>query len=489
MNADDKPGSAGKLITLLQINDTHGYLEPHPELFWSGHRAEYRTSGGYARLLSVFKQVRRERNGAVIALDNGDTLHGTFHAVHSKGEAFIKPLNLLGLDAWTVHWDFAYGPDRMRELAAKLDHPLLACNCYVKATGELAYPAFTVIERAGVRVGVIGIAATILDKTMPPHFSEGLRFTMGNEELPGHIRTLRERARVDLVVVLSHLGFPQDVKLASEVAGIDVLLSGHTHNRMEQPVVVNGATVIQSGCHGSFVGRLDVEFDGGRVGTIRHRLIPVDDSIPPDPEMQRAVEKIVAPQREMLSEIVGQTETALNRNTFLEATMDNLLLQAVAEVAGTRIAFSNGWRYGAPIPPGPVTVNDLWNMVPPNPPISTVELTGQEIWEMLEENLENTLAADPYRQMGGYVKRCLGLKLYVKFENPAGSRLQQLFVGDEELDREGSYAVAFVTSQGVPKKYGSNRRDLTIKTIDALKRYFAKHPSVNAELRGAVVAV
>ena len=160
-------------LTILQMNDTHGYLEPHPELFWQGDTAEYRRSGGYARLLTIFKQVRQERNGAVIALDNGDTFHGTFHAVHSEGEAFIEPVNLLGLDAWTVHWDFAYGPDRMRELAAKLNHPLLACNCYVKATGELAYPAFTVIERSGVRVGIIGIAATILDKTMPPTVQRG----------------------------------------------------------------------------------------------------------------------------------------------------------------------------------------------------------------------------------------------------------------------------------------------------------------------------
>jgi 2',3'-cyclic-nucleotide 2'-phosphodiesterase (5'-nucleotidase family) len=478
-----------RAITLLQINDTHGYLEPHPELFWTGAQAEHRMAGGYARMLTIFKRVRQERDGAVIALDNGDTFHGTFHAVESRGGAFIEPVNLLGLDAWTVHWDFAYGPERMRELAAKLNHPLLACNCYVKATGELAYPAFTVIERSGVRVGVIGIAATILDKTMPPKFSEGLRFTLGNEELSGHIRMLRDREGVDLVVVLSHLGFPQDVKLASEVAGIDVLLSGHTHNRMDRPLVVNGATIIQSGCHGSFVGRLDVELDGGRVGAIRHQLIHVNDTIPADPEMERVVEAIVSPHRQMLTEVVGQTETALNRNTFLESTMDNLLLQAVAEAGDTHIAFSNGWRYGAPIPVGPVTVNDLWNIVPPNPPVSVVEMTGQEIWDMIEDNLEHTLAADPYQQMGGYLKRCHGIKLYVKFENPAASRIQQCFVGDEELKRDGIYTAAFVTTQGVPKKYGRNRRDLELHAIDALKRYCAAHPNVNADLRGSVIAV
>lgn len=476
-------------LTILQINDTHGYLEPHPELFWQGDKAEYRTSGGYARLLSIFKQVRQERNGAVIALDNGDTFHGTFHAVHSKGEAFIEPVNLLGLDAWTVHWDFAYGVERMRELAGKLNHPLLASNCYDIDTGGLAYPAFTVIERGGMRVGVIGIAATIIDKTMPAHFSTGLRFTLGNEELPGHIRMLRERERVDLVVVLSHLGFPQDVKLVSEVSGIDILLSGHTHNRMDEPLLVNGTTIIQSGCHGSFIGRLDVEITSARVTGVRHQLIHVDDSIPSDVEMQRAVDEIIVPQREMLSEVVGQTETALNRNTFLEATMDNLLLQAVAEAADTRIAFSNGWRYGAPIPPGPVTVNDLWNIVPPNPPVSLAELTGREMWEMMEENLEHTLATDPYKQMGGYVKRCLGVNIYIKVENPAGSRIQQFFVNGEVIQADRHYTLAFITSQGVPEKYGSNRRELPISAIDALRRYFSNHPKVNANLRGAVVVV
>lgn len=108
---------------------------------------------------------------------------------------------------------------------------------------------------------------------------------------------------------------------------------------------------------------------------------------------------------------------------------------------------------------------------------------------MLEENLERSLSADPYQQMGGYVKRCFGLKLYVKFEKPSGSRIQQLFVGAEELEREATHTVAFITSQGVPKTYGKNRRELAICAIDALKHYIKQHPGVNASLRGNVVPV
>ena len=374
------------------------------------------------------------------------------------------------------------------DLAARLNYPLLAINCYRKDTGALAYPPSLLIERGGLRVGIIGIAATIIDKTMPKHFSEGLRFTLGSEELPGEVRAVRARG-AELVVVLSHLGLPQDIKLASEVSGIDVLVSGHSHNRLFEPLQVNGAVIMQSGCHGSFIGRMDLDVHEGRVSAVRHRLISIDETIKPDPEMLQVVEKIMAPHRHMLSAVVGRTETALHRNTILEAPMDNLLLAAIAEASGAKIAFSNGWRYGAPIPPGPVTRNDLWNIVPTNSPVSLTELTGSEIAEMLEENLEHTFAVDPYQQMGGYVKRCFGLKLFVKLENPKGARIQQLFAEGAPLDRERTYTAAFVTMQGVPEKYGRNRRNLEIHAIAALESYFAKHPSVSIGISGSVVAI
>jgi sulfur-oxidizing protein SoxB len=479
----------GKL-TILQINDTHGYLEEHQEMFWAAGRARHELIGGFARISGYFKKVRRERGtGSVIALDNGDTLHGTFPAVDSEGEALIKPLNHLQLDAWTIHWDIAYGPARLRELSGRLDYPLLAINGYHADSGEPAFQPSLVLQRGGVRVGVVGIAAYIIDKTFPKRFSTGLRFTLGRDELPAEIKRLREEEGAELIVVLTHLGFAQDCQLASEVDGIDILLSGHTHNRIVQPLVVNGATIIQSGCHASFVGRLDIETEDGKVSKISHELVRLDDAVEDDPEMRGIVEEIYAPHREMLSEVVGETATDLNRYTTLEATMDNLLLDAIAEAAGTEIAFSNGWRYGAPVPGGRMTVNDLWNIIPTNPPVSTVEMTGAEIWGMIEENLERTFSRDAYRQMGGYVKRCRGVNVYCKIENPEGSRIQELFAEGARLERERAYRVAFVTEQGVPEKFGRNRRNLEIRAIDALRRYLQKQGIVKAELRGSVVAV
>ena len=476
-------------LTLLQINDTHGYLEPHPEHFWEGDEAVYREAGGYARIATIFEKARAENPGGVIALDNGDTFHGTYPAVTSRGEAFIAPLNALALDAMTAHWDFAYGPAQLRSLVEKLSYPLLALNCYDKETGQLAFPPSLLVERAGVRVGIIGIAATIVDKTMPEHFSTGLRFTLGRDELPEQIQTLRD-AGAETIVVLSHLGFPQDIKLASEVGGIDVLVSGHTHNRLYEPVQVGCTWIIQSGCHGSFVGRLDLEIgEKGNVESAVHQLISVDTGVPAQAHMQELVEEAVAPYREVMNTQVGETRTALSRDEMLGTTMDQLLLAAVSEAANVPIAFSNGWRYGAPIPPGPVTLEHLWNIVPPNPPVSLVEMTGSELWAMMEENLERTFACEPYEQMGGYVKRCRGITVYVKIENPTGLRIQRFFIRDKLLDLQAEYTVAFITNQGVPAKYGQNRRNLPIHVIDALQSYFEKHSPVTIEATRNVVMV
>ncbi|WP_214021400.1 bifunctional UDP-sugar hydrolase/5'-nucleotidase [Methanoculleus sp.] len=475
-------------LTLLQMNDSHGYLEPHQELFYAGGPPVYRTAGGYARIAALLEAARDARPGRVLAFDCGDTIHGTYPAVRSKGEALVPVLNALGFDAMTAHWEFAYGPEQFRKVAGRLDYPVLADNCYDNATGDLVFPPYTICETDDLSVGVIGIAATIVDKTMPKSFSTGLRFSLGNAELPGHIAHLRDDEGVDLVVLISHLGFPQEVKLARETDGIDVLLSGHTHNRLFEPAVVNDTVIIQSGCHGSFLGRLDLVVENRRIKRFDHELIVVDEEIRPDPAVEEMVGRVMDPHRERLSRVVGETRTGLNRNTVLEATMDNLLLQALIDATGAQMAFSNGWRYGAPVPPGPVTANDLWNIIPVNPPVSTVEITGRELRAMMEENLERTFARDPYEQMGGYVKRCSGINLYCKLENPPGLRIQEFFAAGKRLRPDAVYHAAFVTGQGVPAAYGKNRQDLDIRAIEALERYLLSGP-VSADLRGSVTAI
>lgn len=365
-------------LTIIQMNDSHAYFDLHQETFWQGGQAVYRPAGGYARIATIVKQIRAANQGHTLFCDCGDTLQGTYPAQRTQGEALVPILNALHLDAMTAHWEFGYGPERFQQRAAQLNYPMLAINVYDQTTHERIFPPYSVKEINGLRIGLIGIACNIVDKTMPPSFSEGVYFTLGREELPAIINILRTQEKVDLVVLLSHIGFPQDMKLLSEVQGVDVCLSGHTHNRLYEPVRQGESLVIQSGCHGSFLGVLHLEIEQGRLVNFQHQLVEVEAEIAPDPAVADLVRQALAPYQEELSTVVGETATALNRAAVLETTMDNFLLQALLESTGAQLAFSNGWRYGAPIIPGEITMNDLYNIAPMNPPISTVEISGEE---------------------------------------------------------------------------------------------------------------
>ena len=471
------------------MNDSHGYLEKHPEYYWVDGKEIYREAGGYATISQYFKQARNENPGGVIALDNGDTIHGTFAAVNNQGRDMVKILNELNFDAWTAHWEFAYGPDNLKNISEKLNYPLLAINCYNEKNKNLAYKPYRVVEKRGIRFGLVGIASNIVDKTMPDSFSKDHYFTLGKEELPGYINKLKQDESADIVIVFSHLGYPQELKLAKETDGIDILLSGHTHNRIYKPVIVNETVLIQSGCHGSFLGRLDIQIENGSITNWDHKLVSMDRSIGQDPVVKDMIDEILSPHRSMLNELVGETVKPLTRNRVIESTMDNLLLKSLLEETGADIAFSNGWRYGAPIPPGDITINDLWNIVPVNPPVSVCEITGKEIKKMLEEDMENTFSADPYNQMGGFLKRCKGIYIYFKIENPPGKRIQEFYIGGKKVEMNKSYKATFVTSQGIPKKFGDNRTNLDIKAIGALRKYTKRKKTLSIGFDDNIVPI
>jgi 2',3'-cyclic-nucleotide 2'-phosphodiesterase (5'-nucleotidase family) len=287
----------------------------------------------------------------------------------------------------------------------------------------------------------------------------------------------------------SHLGFPQELQLAQEVDGIDIILSAHTHNRVYEPSIVNDTIIIQSGCHGSFLGKLELNVVDGNIKSYEHELVVLDDKYESNKEMKNNINQVMKPLEDKLGKVLGYTETNLDRYQVLESTMDNFLLQSLIDYTGAEVAFSNGWRYGAPIPKGPITENDLWNIIPVNPPVSTTKITGQELWDMMEENLDRTFAKNPYDQMGGYVKRCLGLNLYFKIENPRGERIQEFFINGRPLEKDRFYNAVFVTSQGVPEKYGKERTNLDINAIDALKLYLKKKKTIISPIIDTIVAV
>lgn len=459
-------------LNILFINDVHGYLAPHPELFYDETGEVIETVGGYARIAGLVQAIRNE-NPNTLLFDGGDTLHGTKPLVDSQGEAIIPILNSINPDALVGHWDFGYGPERLQEISGQLTFPILGCNVYKEDGSNFLKPTM-MYEKGGIKIGVIGICAMIVDKVMPEKMGKGLKFTSGADEVPQHIKSLKAQG-ADVVVLLSHNGFPQDVALLEQVEGVDICLSAHTHNRIYKPIEINGARIIQCGCHGAFLGKFTLEIEKNTIKNYAYELVKIDSSLPKSEKTEVLVEKVLKPYHDIRTVVLGRTDTILHRYNTINSTMDSFLLKAIAHATRTDIAFSNGWRYGAPIT-GDITENDLYNIAPMNPPVSTVELSGAEIKEMLEENLERTFCKDPFGQMGGYVKRVLGLQINMRIENPNGHRIQEIYYKGSHLNFEETYKVSFVTTQGVAKKYGKNRKGHNQKAVAAMKDYLKKNP-------------
>ncbi len=466
-----------KTIGILQINDTHANLYEHGDARYTPDGFRVEMLGGYPRILTKVKELRLQHGDDLLMLDNGDTLHGTYEAVQTKGEVMVLYLQALGVDAMTFHWDSAYTPRHLKSLEDKLQYPILAANVYHRGTKKPYFQPSVVMKKAGLNIGIVGVASNIIQKNMPPKFSEGADFTDGIDETRQQVALLRKQG-VDLVILLSHLGYPQDIELLKQVEGIDLCLSGHTHNRVRTPQQIGKAYIVQSGALASSVGYLRLEVDRKKIKQIHHEYIVLDHTIPQDRGMLAMLRKdpTLIKYHAYLQQPVGRSKIDLHRASSFYGTMDFLLLDAMRAATKLPIAFSNGWRYGGAIRKGRLIRRDLYAIVPMDPPLRTAELTGQQIWRLLEDNLESTFSTSPFKQMGGYIKRVSGLRIYFKLENPYGQRLQRIFVGQEELDLHKTYQVVYVTPQAVPAKVGSNHKDVGIGAIEAMEKLLEKGP-------------
>ena len=414
-------------------------------------------------------------------MDSGDAIHGTGPAQWTNGAVIVPPFNALGVEVMTPgNWEFGYGPAVLRQRVGEMTFPVIASNVFRAETGELEFAATAVRESGGLTIAFIGITSPIVSRTMPQPFGAGLRFGDALDVLPRVLASVRDAEHPDITVLISHYGFAQEVAIARAVDGIDVILGGHTHDVLAEPAVVGRTTITQSGAHGSYLTRLDLELAHGRVCDFRHTLIPVMAEGEADDAVAALVADSLLPHRDAVDEVVGETRVLLHRGTVFESPMDNLITHAYIKSTGADVAVSHGWRYGTPVPPGPITAGDLRQMIPTNPELFTVQLTGAELQRMLERSIERTFSGDALRQQGGHVMRFAGMRAVVRLNDPAGFRVQHLEVGDASVRLGSEYTVAAAGEQSVEKREGRNR--VGIRAVDSLRSYVAAHRFVDTPL-------
>ncbi|MEZ5733726.1 MAG: thiosulfohydrolase SoxB [Paracoccaceae bacterium] len=405
----------------------------------------YGRMGGLDRCATVIKAIRAARPDALL-LDGGDTWQGSLTAQKTAGQDMVNVMNALKPDAMTSHWEFTLGIDRVTEIVEGLAFPFLGANIFDAEWDEPAYEPYKMFEVGGAQVAVIGQAFPYLPIANPKWMFPNLSFGVREERMAEVVQEVRD-AGADLVVVLSHNGFDVDRKMAGNVEGIDVILTGHTHDALPEPVMVGNTLLIASGSNGKFISRVDLDVQNGRMLGFRHKLIPIfADVIEPDAEVAALIDAEREPYKAELEEVLGTTDSLLYRRGNFNGTWDDLICNALIEEREADIALSPGFRWGPSLLPGDnITREDLMNATAMSYPAAyRSEMTGETLKVILEDVADNLFNPDPYYQQGGDMVRVGGMGYHIDVSKPQGDRITNMTMlkTGEAVDPAKIYVVA-----------------------------------------------
>ena len=407
----------------------------------------YGRVGGMDRVATVIKAIRADRPDAIL-LDGGDTWHGSYTCYQTQGQDMVNVMNALAPDAMTFHWEFTLGSERVAEIVENLPFAALGQNIFDAEWDEPTelFPPYKMFERGGTKIAVIGQAFPYMPIANPRWMFPEYSFGMRDENMAAMVQEVRDDG-AECVVVLSHNGFDVDKKMASVVPGIDVILSGHTHDALPEPVLVGETIILPSGSNGKFVSRIDLDIRDGRMMGYKTKLIPIfSDVIEPDAEMAALIDEQRAPYEEALGEVIGQAESTLYRRGNFNGTWDDVICDALISERDAEIALSPGVRWGPSILPGQdITREDIWNVTSMTyGEAYRTEFKGDFLKVVLEDVADNIFNPDPFYQQGGDMVRTGGLGYRIDVSKPQGERISNmtLLKTGEPIEAARSYVVA-----------------------------------------------
>ena len=494
-------------FSLFITTDLHAQLHTHDEFFWENEKPVYKKRGGLAVLKTMIDGLRAQHPQNIL-YDGGDYFHGHGVASMSEGEALIPLMNAFNYDLILPgNWEVVYKKKKMLYDMGHSNAAKICANMWHKTNdadnGTLIYPPYWIKYIAGAKVGFIGFTDHLVPKRQSPAYSEGIGFTHATDNVAKYIKYLQEVEGCGIIFVVTHMGLAQQVGLANDpnIAGADFIIGADTHERVRVPIQGKYTKVVECGAFGSFLGKLDVTVKDGKIDSYHYALLDVDPvKYPANKKMLALVDKAAAPYAASLQKVLGYTATPLVRYFVLETPMDNLITDAVMWKFKPDIALSNGFRFCQPlaVPEGAqkvaITNEFLWNMLPVDSTAKTGEVTGQQILEWLEKELENAFATDPSKRFGGWFVRFAGMEVNCTIGKPKGQRVNTVKIKGQPLDKNKMYKIVACEREGDPNdtlcriEKVSNPVATQTSLHEVITAYLAATPVVAPKLEGRTTA-
>ncbi len=479
----------------LEPSSLDAYFDTHVD--FESLAKKFGKMGGIAHIKTVLNKIRKDRGeDNVLFLDSGDTWQGTGVALKTKGEAIVKAQNYLGVDVMVGHWEFTYGKERVKELIEMLDAKFISQNIvgndpFADEFEELIFEPYTIQEKGGAKIGIIGQSFPFTSTANPKEFTEGWSFGLRLDTLQEYIDELRNEHKVDCVVVLSHDGFSVDQEVAKKVNGIDFILSGHTHDPSPEPIIVNDTVIVIAGSHGKYIGRLDVDASNGKVNSYEYKLIPIaSNMIPADPAGVKLVDELYAPFAKEFNEVLGTTKNILYKRDTFFSTFDQLINDAIMDEMKCDVSFTPGYRWGTTVLAGDdVLMDNVYEMCGITyPDVYTFDLKGAKIANLLEDIADNVFNSNPLLQQGGDMSRLGGVTYSIAVAAKSGERISNLMIGGKPIDLDKTYSVS--SWGGNFQKAGENLQEDKIRPVyDITRDYIRRQKVIDVSNEGNVTLV
>lgn len=451
-------------VSILQTTDVHCQIHPHDELFWENNKAVFRKTGGYAYVAAMLNDFKRKNPNNFI-IDTGDMFQGSELSVKTTGKAFVPILNAMNYDLYLPgNWEVIYGKRNMQTLMGSLNAPKICTNMYHDLgndkKGELIFQPYHIWNVAGTKIGFLGYTDHLVPIRQSPVYSKGIIYTKPEENLAHYVDVLRNQEQCTYVIIIAHLGLSQQIYLANqpECEGVNYILGGDTHERVRTPIQCKYAKVVEPGAFGSFIGKLDLTIQNGQVISDKYELIEVaPNKTKADKEIQKLLDQNESVFKEQIQQVIGYSTIPLYRYFVVENPIDTMILNSLHwKFPDIDVVLSNGFRFCPPrtTPDNtgniPITNGFIFDMLPVDSIVRTALVTGKQLNDWLEKELNNVFAKNASERFGGWVVKFKGMTVSFNAFADKGKRVQSVKIKGQDLDLNKEYSILACEREGDP---------------------------------------